>query len=212
MTATQSPTDKTFAAALKAASILEAQFKKHPDHPGVAHYLIHATTIRRSPSKGLTAAKRYAEHRALGAARAAHALAHLHPRRRVAGVGRDQRRSTDVAKAEERGRRLHAMDYMVYAYLQLARDTDAQRAVEEAHGSDAAPHTLRATRMRLLRFRRATQSSAARGRRRRAPAAGDALPFAAALTHFARAVGAARSGDPAVAERDVQELARSSMR
>jgi len=51
LTATQSPNDKTFADTLKAAQILEPQFKKHPDHPGVAHYLITVTIIRRSQTK-----------------------------------------------------------------------------------------------------------------------------------------------------------------
>src|SRR5207247_5424499 len=61
LTATQQPTDKTFAAALKAAQILEAQFVKHPEHPGVAHYLIHSYDYPPIAEKGLTAAKRYAE-------------------------------------------------------------------------------------------------------------------------------------------------------
>ena len=61
LTATQSPNDKTFADTLKAAQILEPQFKKHPDHPGVAHYLIHAYDYPPIADKGLNAAKRYAE-------------------------------------------------------------------------------------------------------------------------------------------------------
>src|SRR2546429_1961424 len=61
LTATQQPTDKTFSAALKAAQILEAQFVKHPEHPGVAHYLIHSYDYPPIAEKGLTAAKRYAE-------------------------------------------------------------------------------------------------------------------------------------------------------
>ncbi len=59
LTATQSPTEKTFASALKAAAILELQFRKHPDHPGVAHYLIHSYDYPPIAAKGLTAAKRY---------------------------------------------------------------------------------------------------------------------------------------------------------
>src|SRR6266571_2859721 len=61
LTATQSPSERTFASALKAAAILEVQFKKHPDHPGVAHYLIHAYDYPPIAGKGLTAAKRYSE-------------------------------------------------------------------------------------------------------------------------------------------------------
>src|SRR5512132_1832484 len=61
LTATQKPTDKSFAAALNAAEILEAQFVKHPEHPGVAHYLIHSYDYPPIADKGLMAAKRYAE-------------------------------------------------------------------------------------------------------------------------------------------------------
>ena len=75
-----------------AAAILEPQFAKYPDHPGVAHYLIHATTRRRSRRRAWR--RRAATPDRTGcAARAAHAIAHLHARRRVGRVGRDQPRS-----------------------------------------------------------------------------------------------------------------------
>ena len=89
LTATQQPTDKTFSAALKAAQILEAQFVKHPEHPGVAHYLIHSYDYPPIAEKGLTAAKRYAEI-APSAPHALHALAHLHARRGVGRLGCNQ--------------------------------------------------------------------------------------------------------------------------
>ena len=84
-----SPT-RPYSASLKAAAILEKQFAKYPNHPGVAHYLIHSYDAPPIAPKGLPAARRYAEHRARRAARAAHALAHLHARRRLAGFGDDQ--------------------------------------------------------------------------------------------------------------------------
>ena len=126
LTATQSPNDKTFADTLKAAQILEPQFKKHPDHPGVAHYLIHSYDYPPIAEKGLNAAKRYAEI-APSAPHALHMPSHIFTR-----VGAWQasvatnRRSVEASMAEkEPGGGLHAMDYMVYAYLQLARDKDA---------------------------------------------------------------------------------------
>ena len=57
---TQSQADQTYAAYLKAAAILEKQFEKYPDHPGVAHYLIHSYDAPPIAEKGLTAARRYA--------------------------------------------------------------------------------------------------------------------------------------------------------
>ena len=90
LTATQSPTDKTFAAALKAAQILEAQFAKHPEHPGVAHYLIHSYDYPPIAEKGLMAAKRYAEIAPSAPHALAHALAYLHARRGMGRIGCNQ--------------------------------------------------------------------------------------------------------------------------
>jgi tetratricopeptide (TPR) repeat protein len=209
LTATQDPTEQTFASALKAAAILEAQFKKHPNHPGVAHYLIHSYDYPPIAEKGLTAAKRYSEI-APSAPHALHMPSHIFTR---VGAWQDSAasnaRSASVAKAEkEFVDQLHAMDYLAYAYLQLARDADAQRVVEEAPGVRAtdqvrtAPYALAAIPARYAIERGAwKEASQLRPQATR-------FPFTAAFTHFARALGAARSGDAAAAERDVQELAR----
>jgi hypothetical protein len=121
LTATQSPTDKTFAAALKAAQILEAQFAKHPEHPGVAHYLIHSYDYPPIAEKGLMAAKRYAEI-APSAPHALHMPSHIFTRVGAweASVATNRRSAAASKAAKEPGSGLHAMDYMVYAYMQLA--------------------------------------------------------------------------------------------
>src|SRR3989441_3219379 len=210
LTATQSPSEKTFASALKAAAILEVQFKKHPDHPGVAHYLIHAYDYPPIAQKGLTAAKRYSEI-APSAPHALHMPSHIFTR---VGAWRESavsnERSAAVAKAEnEPDARLHAMDYMVYAYLQLARDGDARRVLDEAPRVAGAkptvrsvPYALAAIPARYAMERSAWKEAAELQRH------ASRFPFTEAITHFARAIGAARSGDAAAAERDVQELAR----
>jgi tetratricopeptide (TPR) repeat protein len=101
------------------------------------------------------------------------------------------------------------MDYMVYAYLQLAREGDARRVLEEAQrvtgfnpANRAGPYALAAIPARYAIERGAWKEAA-----QLQPQA-TRFRFTAALTHFARALGAARSGDAAAAERDVQELAR----
>ena len=209
LTATQSPTEKTFSSALKAASILEVQFKKHPDHPGVAHYLIHSYDYPPIAEKGLTAAKRYSEI-APSAPHALHMPSHIFTR---VGAWRESarmnERSAAVGKAEkEFGDQLHAMDYLVYAYLQLGRDADARRVVEEAQStrsasaSQATPYALAAIPARYAVERGAWNEAA------RLEPQENRFRFTVAFTHFARALGAARSGEPAAAERDVQELAR----
>jgi tetratricopeptide (TPR) repeat protein len=210
LTSTQERSDKTSTAALKAAAILEVQLKKHPDHPGVAHYLIHSYDYPRIAEKGLTAARRYAEI-APSAPHALHMPSHIFTR-----VGAWQEsaaaneRSAIVAKAEnEAGDHLHALDYLAYAYLQLARDGDAKRVLDETISlhdvnSDlrAAPYTLAAMAARYAMERGAWQEAA-----ELRPFA-SRFPFIEAITRFARAVGAARSGDAAAAERDMQELAQ----
>jgi tetratricopeptide (TPR) repeat protein len=205
MTATQQPDDKTFAAALKSARILEAQFVKHPDHPGVAHYLIHSYDYPPIAEKGLTAAKRYAEI-APSAPHALHMPSHIFTR---VGAWQESvatnKRSASIAKADDR---LHAMDYMVYAYLQLGRDGDARLVVEEAPRVPG-PLTTRAGSYALAAIpaRYAIERGAWKDAMQLQPRA-TPLPYNQAMTYFARALGAARIGDAVAAEKEVEELAR----
>jgi hypothetical protein len=130
-----SPADKTYAKQLEVAGILEREFERRPDHPGVAHSLIHTYDVPALAARGLPAALRYAE---IDPA-APHAL-HL-PSYIFTWVGRWQasadtnRRSAEVARAGgEVGDELHAIDYMVYAYLQTARDEAARKVVADLGG------------------------------------------------------------------------------
>jgi Flp pilus assembly protein TadD len=118
-------------------------------------------------------------------------------------------RSAAVAKAgKEFGDQLHAMDYLAYAYLQLGRDADARRILEEARITRSAspgqgtPYALAAIPARYAVERGAWKEAA------RLEPQENRFRFTVAFTHFARALGAARSGDAAAAERDTQEIAR----
>jgi tetratricopeptide (TPR) repeat protein len=209
LTSTQDPSEQTFATALKAAAILEVQFRKHPEHPGVAHYLIHSYDYPPIAAQGLNAARRYSEI-APSAPHALHMPSHIFTR---VGAWQDSvasnLRSESAAKADHAfADQLHAMDYLVYADLQLARDIEARRVVEDAPGVKgdeeirAAPYALAAIPARYA-IERSAWNEAAQLR----PQA-TRFPYTAAFTHFARALGEARSGDAAAAERDVGELAR----
>ena len=210
LTATQSPTDKTFADTLKAAQILEPQFKKHPHHPGVAHYLIHSYDYPPIAEKGLDAAKRYAEI-APSAPHALHMPSHIFTRVGAwqASVATNTR-SAAVSRAEnEPGGGVHAIDYMVYAYLQMARDNDAGQALQDARraanvsaSNPTAAYALAAMPARIA-LERAMWKEAAQLEPRSSKFA-----YTDAMSHFARALGAARSGDADAAEKGVQELAR----
>lgn len=210
LTATQSPNDKTFADTLKAAQILEPQFKKHPNHPGVAHYLIHSYDYPPIAEKGLDAAKRYAEI-APSAPHALHMPSHIFTRVGAwKASAATNRRSVEVSRAEnEPNGGLHATDYMIYAYLQLARDNDANQALQEARqvtnilpNNPGATYALAAMPARML-IERSMWKEAAQLELRTTK-----VLQADAVTHFTRALGAARSGGADVAEKGVQELAR----
>ena len=207
LTATQSPADKSYARAVKAAAILEAQFARHPDHPGVAHYLIHSYDYPPIAQKGLPAALCYADI-APDASHALHMPSHIFTR---VGAWRESidtnARSIASAMAENNlGSVLHAMDYTVYADLQLARDAAAEVVVKEADNiSTPAVVSLYARAAIPARY------AVERGQWTEAAALDDPadskFPYTEAMTLFARAVGAARSGDPAAAEKDVVRLA-----
>jgi len=205
---TQSPTDQTYSAWLKAAGILEKQFAKHPDHPGVAHYLIHSYDAPPIAQQGVRAARLYAQI-APDAPHALHMPSHIFTR---VGAWTDSavtnRRSATVAeKSNEPDQALHAMDYMTYAYLQLARDGDARNTLDEARtvtgltGVAAGPYALAAMPARYTLERGAWRDAA-----QLEPVPGKYL-YTEAMTHFARALGAARSGDPAAAQKDVERIA-----
>ncbi len=207
LSGTQSLADQTYATYLKAAEILEKQFAKYPDHPGVAHYLIHSYDASAIAHKGLPAARRYAGI-APSAPHALHMPSHIFTRVGAwAESAATNQRSAAAAKSDnDADNQLHALDYMTYAYLQLARDNDARRVVEEAAQVSGArrfsgPYALAAIPARYA-IERGDWQQAAKVQPTRSN-----FPFADAMTYFARALGAARSGDPAAAEADVQQLA-----
>lgn len=204
---TQSQADQTYAAYLKAAGILEGQFKKYPNHPGVAHYLIHSYDAPPIAAKGLVAARRYAGI-APDAPHALHMPSHIFTR-----VGSweestaTNKRSMEVAKkGGEADEAYHAVDYMVYAYLQLGKDKEARRLAAEIvqlKGTTTrfiAPYPVAAMPARLA-FERGDWKEASQ-----LTVTPTTYPFVEAITRFARAVGAARSGDVASAKKDAEAL------
>jgi hypothetical protein len=209
---TQSQADQSYAAYLKAAGILEGQFVKHPDHPGVAHYLIHSYDAPPIADKGVIAARRYAGI-APDAPHALHMPSHIFTR---VGYWEESAatntRSFDVArKGGDFDEAYHASDYMVYAYLQLARDAEARAAMDAANkvtGTSprfTAPYAIAAMPARYVVERGDWQAAA-----RLEPAA-TTYPFVSAITYYARALGSARTGDVASARKDAEQLATAQL-
>jgi tetratricopeptide (TPR) repeat protein len=204
-----SPDDKTYTNQLKAAAILEPIARRQPNHPGVAHYLIHTYDYPALAAKGLDAAVRYARI-AEAAPHAQHMPSHIFTRvgrwnESIASNGAAAR----LAKAgNEPDDRLHAMDYMVYAYLQLARDREARDIVDEMStvtgfnpDRNTGPFALAAIPARYA-VERGDWAAAAR-----LPSRPSKFGYADAMTHFARALGAVRSGIPWAARADLDRLA-----
>lgn len=211
---TLDPNDKTYAQQLKAAAILEPLFAEHPDHPGLAHYIIHAYDHPPLAEKALGAARRYAS-LAPAVPHALHMPSHTFTR---VGFWRESietnRRSAEAARASSTaGEELHALDYQAYAYLQIAHDEEARRVLERAltltAGADgiaigatgAGAFAIAAIPARYALERGAWTEAAA------LPVRPSRIAYATAMTHFARALGAARAGAPAAAAADLARLA-----
>ena len=208
LAATQSLADQTYKTYLTAAETLEKQFAKHPDHPGIAHYLIHSYDAPPIATQGLPAARRYASI-APAAPHALHMPSHIFTRvgAWAESAATNERAAVAAKQDRDADQQVHAMDYMTYAYLQLARDGDARRVMEETAAvtgftSHAGPYGQAAIPARYA-IERGDWKQAVTLEPRTSK-----FPYTAALTHFARALGAARSGDAVAAEKDVQELAR----
>jgi tetratricopeptide (TPR) repeat protein len=212
------PTDKTYAAQLRATEILEPLFAMYPDHPGLAHYIIHAYDHPPLAARALDAARRYSEI-APSAPHALHMPSHTFTRVGAwqESVDTNRRSEQTAVQAGVPTEALHAMDYQTYAYLQMAQDRAAHDVLDrvpavaavfdagETAGGAAPPlagfYALAAIPARYALERGAWDEAAALTVPSRGPA------FTIAIAHFARALGAARSGRPAAASADIARLA-----
>ena len=203
-----SPADKTYVNQLKGAAILEPIFERQPQHPGVAHYLIHLYDYPPIAEKGLKAARAYAKI-APDAAHAQHMPSHIFTR---VGYWQESVDSNTVAArvakaASDFHDQLHAMDYLVYAYLQLGEDAKAKAVLDDMTTVKGftetflvGPYALAVSPARYA-IERSDWTAAAALQVRPSP-----LPHIQAMTHFARALGAARSGNPESAKADIAKL------
>ncbi len=201
--------DKTYAQQTKGAAILEPISQRLPRHPGVTHYLIHLYDYAETAAKGLDAANRYAKV-APAAPHAQHMPSHIYTRVGYWKESIDSNiASVKAAKAEKSvGNYLHAQDYMVYAHLQLGQDKQARAVMDEMmQESDfkatvlGAHYALAASPARYA-VERGDWNGASQLSVRPTP-----FNFVMAISHFARALGAARSGNPNAAKADIEKLA-----
>jgi len=213
--------DKSYTNEKKAAEILNRVLASEPEHPGVAHYLIHSYDYSQLAHLALPAARSYAKI-APASAHAQHMPSHIFTR---LGLWQEAIRSNLDAEAAAKAyaarnhmtgawdEQLHAMDYLAYAYLQGAQDKKAKNALDELNAiRRAEPENFKvAYAFTAIPARYALE------RRRWSEAAALTLRpiefpwrrfrWAEAHIHFARAIGAARSGDTTSARQEVEKLA-----
>ena len=207
ITQAQLPADKTYAKLLAAAKILDPLFTQMPMHPGLAHYIIHAYDVPPLAERALTAARRYAS-LAPAAPHALHMPSHTFTRLGFWQESIDtNRRSQEAArKTNDTNAELHALDYQTYAYLQTGRDQAAKGALDRAAAIQSQPgantFAVAAIPARYALERGDWAAAAAL-----AVTPAPNTPYTEALTHFARAIGAARSGKPDAATPDIAKLA-----
>ena len=198
------PSDLAFARQRFAAEILEPLFLAQPEHPGLAHYTIHAFDAPPIAQHGLEAARRYAGI-APAAPHALHMPSHIFTRLGYWDESIESNRRSAAAEPDSNAA-VHPMDYLVYAYLQQGRDADARRVVERAvQNPDRFYGGIGGYNFTAMPARYVLE------RARWEEAAGLRIPTGAwpqveAVTRFARAVGAARSGNAAAAGEEVARL------
>jgi tetratricopeptide (TPR) repeat protein len=218
---TAPPADKTYANQKKAGEILNRVLPQQPDHPGVAHYLIHSFDYPQLATLALPAARSYSKI-AESSPHALHMPSHIFVR---LGLWDDSIRANEdsaaaalahiakVAPGKTAFDELHALDYLAYAFLQEGRDGAARGILERTRAVKALDNAQFAAAYALA----AVPARYALERGRWADAAAlevapawfpwDKFPFAEAITHHARAIGAARSGDIPRARAAVDRLA-----
>src|SRR6266403_1395074 len=194
----------------KAISILDPLFQQHPDHPGVAHYMIHATDRPEFAAQGLEAARRYAAI-APDSSHALHMPSHIFVR---LGLWEDSIVSNIAANTSgahaaelhlaESHYQTHAMDFLSYSYLQSGQEAKAREVI------DHTDHVVGATEENRAEDRAYLAARTALELHRWKEAAALPIPTLRKnwqdITFWARAIGAARTGDVAAAESAVKEL------
>jgi tetratricopeptide (TPR) repeat protein len=200
---------------LKAIAILEPIDKKYSDHPGVTHYLIHSYDFPAIAKRGVPAANKYAKI-APSAPHAQHMPSHIYSmvgmwEESVISNWRSVAVANDyAAKAKldgSLGGILHSYDFMAYAYLQLGQDIKARgliqdsMAIKKIIGIPMVAEMARAAVSARYMLERQDWQGAAQ-----LQPLGTSYPMAEAITQFARAMGAAHSGDAAAAQTDIDKL------
>ena len=220
LAASADPADKTYAAQLKAGAILERLWQAQPQHPGLAHYIIHSYDVPALASRAIEAVRRYGKI-APDAPHALHMPSHTFTR---LGYWQESIDTNILSAAAARrndatAEELHALDYQTYAYLQTAQDTAARGVLDSlektagrldpAATGSAAPGVAGVFALAAIPARYALERGAWTDAARLEPRHTTFL-HADAIIWFARGLGAARTGDIPAARAAVEALQKIS--
>lgn len=212
--ASEPDNDTTFANRKQAGAILEKLFAEEPNHPGIAHYLIHTYDKPQLAELGLPAARRYAQI-APFAPHAVHMPSHIFARvgdwpddiqSNLASIAAT-RKASEMNMGGE-GHQFHAMDFLIYAYLQSGRESDAAKVIDEVKtmpamemaGTDMHAFAMsKFPAMYALEMHSWSDAAAL-------PVISNAEPGDRAYTYWARTIGSARSGDLTAAKKNLAEI------
>jgi hypothetical protein len=216
LVASAPPTDKSYARQLRAGATLEAIWKEHPNHPGLAHYIIHAYDYPALAARADAAARRYARI-APAAAHALHMPSHTFTRvgEWDASVATNRRSIEAALRGGSVAEALHASDYVEYALLQMRRLGEARAVLDSLPSLEsrfdpkavtgAAPGSAGVFAVAAIPARYALERRDWAAAARLAPHA-SSFQWTEAMTHFARALGASHTGDVATARASIDSL------
>ncbi|HKD60576.1 MAG TPA: hypothetical protein VKB47_08950 [Terracidiphilus sp.] len=204
------PTDKTHARQKKALAILEPLDRAYPDHPGITHYIIHACDNTELAPRGLAAARKYAQV-APSVPHALHMPSHIFTRLGLwqDSIGSNLAASRVAHEQGDVGEELHAMDYLLYAYLQLGRYDEARQVIDRLDamsnlgaGDFKVGYAATAMRVRYAVERRQWNDAA------RLTSLPGAPPYVAALAVWARGLGRTRGEHASDVSQEIAQLQR----
>ena len=218
--ATADPADKTYTQQKNAGRLMEEVLQVIPDHPGGFHYIIHAYDYPELAPQALQAAAKY-DNIAPEVAHALHMPTHIYTRLGMwpESINWNLRSANTAFKSSQNGTKsmhyFHALDYLVYAYLQRGEDDKAIKIVQDIHQLEgpfqahaSAAYALAAVEARLALERQQWGKAAQLKPRNPAHFDWDKYPEFEALTHFAIGLGAARSNNSAKAAEALQQMNR----
>ncbi len=215
------PTDKSYSKQRAAGKILEDLFKKEPNHPGIAHYIIHSYDYPELAELGLRTARRYADI-APNSAHAQHMPSHIFTRLGLWDESIHTNRNSaesaicyaeSISPGAHWDEEVHAIGYLVYAYLQKGNNNKAREQYEYLLGFDKIfppnfkiAYTAAAIPARIAAENKNWEEASKLELPQLADLKWDNFPWQKALLHFVKALGNVHVNNLVAAQTELELL------